>query len=198
MPPDEEEENNRRLRAIYPVEFSRTFAGQMEEINRQMERLRDEIVRSLGIPMEEALRALGQAMRSNMPDAPHFPNEPYFVPSNDRPMVHRVTQQEGFSGPYGPNREAPLDPAANTEPRITEANMELLRIRAAAMSVYRHDVRPIMPSSFMLLCHLTGCNEEAIARCYTIGCGYQNQTLCAKHLHEDHDHRLLPEGVPHE
>lgn len=85
-----------------------------------------------------------------------------------------------------------------SEPGIPDPYVELTgRVRRSDPRVpllppLRHDVRA---ASIGNCWH---CSEESIALCFTIGCHQQGRKLCAKHLHEEHDERTLPEGVPHE
>lgn len=83
-----------------------------------------------------------------------------------------------FAGSRENSQESSVDP-------------ELLNRVRGVIPAMQHDLRPATG-----LCGR--CNAVAIARCYTIGCQHQGVKLCAKHLHENHDGRTLPEGVPHD
>lgn len=91
-----------------------------------------------------------------------------------------------FTTPYQ-RTEFPVDPAASQESTVDPEILNRVRTLRPPLT---HDLRPATG-----LCGR--CNATAIARCYTIGCQQQGVKLCPKHLHEDHDGRVLPEGVPH-
>lgn len=175
MPPDEDHENSPE----YQEAFSRTFAGQMQFLQRQTEELRRQIMESMRIDPRLLEQLVDETPRSV--DMPRREGGVFHYRDINGNVVHGQ-----FLAPYQ-RTEFPVDPAASQE---STADPELVNRTRGVIPAMRHDLRPATG-----LCGR--CNETAVARCYTIGCHLQGVKLCPKHLNEDHDGRTLPEGVPH-